>query len=618
MSFESNPFFLKKKYGDLHTSIEVTQAAHRTETRIGEKVSQDPATRIQNYLDRFKEITDRKNPDERERGVEAIKRLLYRGAIIKPENIPDSYWEGQRRMAREQGHGNIDVTEDVKKQQAEILITDQKSTLDNWIDYLASEDAVYPDWLKYWTVRNVIGMGEFDKEKKAFTRRSKGTVKPFPDINREALAYVLDAVTKKYAKQQINLAMLEEDDKKRFDQLLKEESFPKLYAWAIEKVTPASVELLTITEGKWIKYQKGTDHMPLVESLQGHGTGWCTAGESTAASQLGAGDFYVYYSHDEKGNPRIPRAAIRMQGDGIAEVRGIAPDQNLDPYIGDVVQKKMTEFPDGKAYEKKAGDMKQLTMIEKKVKTGNALNKDELTFLYEIHHKIDGFGYQRDPRVNELQSQRNPQVDMPVVFECEQKQIARSQKEVNEFTKAYVGPMFPGIFKALGHLEHVYTSFPEGKITRYNIEIGGQSEEQLEATLERAGMKISGYGLHMMKQKEFKTAKDPEQMELVRLTISGLFNDQNAHTTDDIYKKAEELGLELCPAEVGPHLRLHLKDQPMGEWLRIAMKQIAVPDGDPSVFRLVRVGGGLWLNYDWASPAYEWHPRSEFVFRLRK
>ncbi len=618
MSFESNPFFLKKKYGDLHVSEEVAQTTHRTETRTGEKVSQDPSARIQNYLDRFKEIVDRKNPEERERGIEAIKRLLYRSAIIKPENIPESYWEGQRRMAREQGHGDIDVTEDVKKQQAEIVITDQKSTFDNWIDYLASEDAPYPDWLKYWTVRSVIGMGEFDKEKKAFTRRSKGTVKPFPDINREALAYVLDAVEKKYAKQHINLAILEEDDRKKFDQLLKEESFPKLYAWAIEKITPASVELLTVTEGKWIKYLKGTDHMPLVESLQGHGTGWCTAGESTAASQLGGGDFYVYYSHDEKGNARIPRAAIRMYGDGIAEVRGIAPDQNLDPYIGDVVQKKMAEFSDGKAYEKKAGDMKYLTAIEKKVKVGTALNKDELVFLYEIHHEIEGFGYQRDPRVNELRSQRNSEVDMSVVFECEQKQIARSPQKVNEFTKAYVGPLSPGIFKTVGHLEHIYTSFPESRITRYNIEIGGQSEKQLEIALERAGMKISDYALHMMKQKELKTAKDPEQIDLVRLTVGDLFNDQKAHTTDDLYKKAEELGLELCPAEVGPHLRLQLKDQPMGEWFCIAMKQISVPGGSPDIFDLLRVGDGMWLSNDWANPASEWDPRYEFVFRLRK
>ena len=37
----------------------------------------------------------------------------------------------------------------------------------------------------------------YDKEKKQFTSRNKETTKPFPDLNREALAYVLDALEKK-------------------------------------------------------------------------------------------------------------------------------------------------------------------------------------------------------------------------------------------------------------------------------------------------------------------------------------------------------------------------------------------------------------------------------------
>ena len=616
MSLEQNPFFLKKKYGDLHTATEVTQAARRKEASTGERVPQDPATRIQNYLDRLKEITDRKDYSDREHGIEAIKRLLYRTAIIKPEDIPESYWAGQRRMAREEGHGNIVITDELKEQQAEIIITDQKSTLDNWIAYLASPDATYPDWLKYWTVRSVLGMGEYDKEKKAFTKRTKGTVKPFPDINREALAYVLDAIEKKYAKQHINIANLEEDDRLKFETLLKEESFPKLYAWAIEKVTPSSVELFTITDGQWVKYPKGADHMPLVESLQGHGTGWCTAGESTAAAQLQGGDFYVYYSFDEKGNARIPRAAIRMTGESIAEVRGIASGQNLDPYIGDVVQTKLSDFPDGKAYEKKAGDMKQLTMIEKKVQTAQSLNKDELIFLYEIHGSIEGFGYERDPRVEELRSQRNSQADMPVVFECEQKQIARSPQEVNDLTKAYVGPLFPGIFKVLGHLEYIYTAFPEGRIVQYQVEIGGQTAQQLYDTLEQAGFMIESAARRMMKVWD-RTIRDPEQVDLVRIQIGNLFGDQDFHTLDDIYQKANQLGLELCPEDVGPYLRLKLKDQPLGDnMLRIATKKENVYDQCFDIYSLYHDIDGLWLDRHLTTSTYGWNTDYEFVFRL--
>ena len=233
-------------------------------------------------------------------------------------------------------------------------------------------------------------------------------------------------IEKKYKGEHINIDAVEAEDKEKFTKLLEGENFPKLYAWAIEKVTPASKERLTSIGGKWVKYNKGTDHMPLVESLQGYGTGWCTAGESTAKTQLEGGDFYVFYSMDEEGNPTIPRAAIRMQEDKIGEVRGIAKDQNLDPFIGGVVQEKMKDFPDGAQYDKKARDMKELTAIEHKSKAGEKLTKDELSFLYEVDASIEGFGYERDPRIEELRAQRNSEEDMPIVFECTKDQIART------------------------------------------------------------------------------------------------------------------------------------------------------------------------------------------------
>ena len=61
----------------------------------------------------------------------------------------------------------------------------------------------------------------------------------------------------------------------------------------------------------------GTDHMPLVESLKGYNTGWCTAGESTAKTQLQGGDFYVYYTLDENDEYKVPRIAIRMENNQI-------------------------------------------------------------------------------------------------------------------------------------------------------------------------------------------------------------------------------------------------------------------------------------------------------------
>lgn len=612
-----NPDFLKEKYA-LHNTDEVEAAASRTEIQTGEKVPQDPATRIQNYLERFTGILDREDPAKRERGIEALKHILHDKFVIKPEEIPEGYFENQRRLAREQGHGDVKVSREMRNQLSEVVVTDQETTLDNWIDYLSSKDATYPDWLKYYAVRSVLGMGAYDKDKHQFGKRSKGTTKPFPDLNREALAYVLDAIEKNNTAEGYDFSTLAEEDHAQFEKLLTGENFAKLYAFAIEKVTPASPEQLTSTAGTWIKYDQGSDHSALVQSLQGHGTGWCTAGESTAKAQLENGDFYVFYSLDDKGQPIIPRAAIRMQEGKIAEVRGIAAEQNLDPTISPVVEAKLKEFPDGAAYEKKTADMKELTIIEQATKAEKPLNSAQLRFLYEIDSSIEGFGYQRDPRIAELRANRNPQEDMPTVFECSPDEIAHSAKDITAETKAYVGPLVPGIFHMLPEgIEHIYTSFPENPIRQDMVEIGGTTREELLHQLEEKGIKISDYAKDMINSADFTTGEQTEAANLVRLTVDSLGFPKGA-TTDEIYRKAEQLGLELCPAEIGPKYRLKYAEQPMNEWFRIGMKPITDRHGSPNVFNLVRNANGLWLHNDFAQPDRRWRPPHQFAFRLRK
>ncbi|OGF21620.1 hypothetical protein A2316_00950 [Candidatus Falkowbacteria bacterium RIFOXYB2_FULL_38_15] len=644
---ERNPAFLQTKYRDLSSSEEVTKIAVNTETKTGAKVSEKPEARIQNYLDYISNSIDPNNP-RREEKLARFKQSLYDGHIIKPAEVPEAYFNTQRRLAREQGHGDMEIGKEQRKQLIEVIITDQKSSLDNWVDYMASPDAVYPDWLKYWAMRSILGMGEYDKEKKQFGKRRKDTVKSFPDLDREALAYVLDAVEKKYRPQvetqlakekeeeiELTEADLEEitleeattiedeqhtkkQEQQAFKKLLQGESFAKLYAWAIEKVTPASQEQLADTRGEWIKYPKGSDHTPLVQSLQGHGTGWCTAGESTARTQLDGGDFYVFYSLDPKGKPTVPRAAIRMQENSIAEVRGVfGQDQNLDPHIGTVVQDKLKEFPDGKLYEKKNADMKHLTVIENKMKKEQELSRADLVFFYALNSPIQGFGYKPDPRIQELRQQRDPKADAPVCFDCEPDQIAHTQSEVNENTKAYVGQLFPNIFQQLKDLEYVYTAFPEGKIVRSTIEIGGKTKNELVAEMKGKNIQISGYAQSILDSKDFITAKKSEPTDLVRLKVGDLGLEGNP-TTDQIYQKIKELGLELCPAEVGPQYRLQYADQPTDEYLYIGMKQIAGSGGYPDVFGLRRGDAGLWLDVDWAEPARRWSSVAQFVFRLRK
>lgn len=603
--------FLHQKDPNLHTSQPVEHEKERKELADLE-TSQKPADKIEDWL----QVLEKTHTGHRDdpRVAERIKDYYHKEYVISEEEIPESYFKNQARLAREQGHGDIEITAQQRKELSEVIISDQNSTLDKWLDYLTLPDAdVYPMWAKYWAFTSMTKLSTYDKEKHVFSKRNKETVAPFPDLNREALAYVIDAVIKKVNKEKINTANIDPE----FLKLLDGANFAKLYAWAIEKVTPTEESELVNTKGEWVKYNQGSDHMPLVSSLQGHGTGWCTAGESTAQTQLGAGDFYVYYSLDKDGNPTIPRVAIRMQENNIAEVRGVASEQNLDPYIGEVVKEKLQEFPDGAQYEKKSADMKFLTQIDNKTKLGQELSQQELIFLYEIDNSIQGFGYQTDPRIKEIREQRNPKVDMLIVFDCSQAEIATNKDEINENTKAYLGPWNIEVFQVIKNypnITHLYEEFPDKKIFMQTLETDPSinSPQKVEQALKDQNIYLDSWGKEILSQTEF--SQTAQNYELVRFTVEQLGLKQNA-TTDEIYDKAQELGLELCPAEVGPHLRLQY---PGKEYFNIAMKQIAYSDGALGVFGLSSDDARLPLNSYHAKPDRRWNASSRFVFAWRK
>ncbi len=428
--------FLKKKY-NLHNTPEVESAAKRTQVRTGEKVPQNPEAQIQNYLDRFKEIVDRKDPDERERGIEALKKVLYDKFVTKYEEIPASYWKSQENILRERGQlgdwqgASDEQREKSKKETAEGLLDDQRSSLEEWIDYFATSDSSYiPDEIKYWVFRSITSLQEYDKDKKEFRKRSNGEVKMFPDLNQEALGYVIDSLLKKINGESLEFGYdISEEEQGKFKQYLDQENFSKLYAWAVEWVSPIPEHLMKVTDGQWVKYDQGSDHMSLVKSIQRKGTGWCTAGQNTAHKQLSLGDFYVYYSLDDEQKPTTPRIAIRMEGNKIAEVRGVAFKQNLDPYMSEILQEKLQEFPDKDKYLKKDSDMKRLTEIDNKTKKGEQLTKEDLSFLYEIDSKIEGFGYKRDPRIEEIISSRDTKSDLSKVTGYSPEEISLTKEE---------------------------------------------------------------------------------------------------------------------------------------------------------------------------------------------
>jgi hypothetical protein len=106
-----------------------------------------------------------------------------------------------------------------------------------------------------------------------------------------------------------------------------------------------------------------------------------------------------------------------------------------------------------------------------------------------------------------------------------------------------------------------------------------------------------------------------EVVGLVVLSVSEIGFDENGATLADVHARARQLGFRLCPPEVGPALRLAYRDQPVGEFLHIAMKPIVARSGEPLDFTVGNGGAGLALMGGEAAPdlVVSWTTRFVFV-----
>ena len=146
---------------------------------------------------------------------------------------------------------------------------------------------------------------------------------------------------------------------------------------------------------------------------------------------------------------------------------------------------------------------------------------------------------------------------------------------------------------------------------------GLQTADDFRKALKQSGNKISDWANNLLDKPEFTVTSTKEvEVDLVNISVAEL-GFPNGATRKEIYRKAKELGLELCPAEVGPQLRLQYQNQPMNEWLLIGMEPITGSGGYLDVFGVVRHGNGQWLGSGYGSAGSVWGGDKRWGF-LRK
>ena len=254
----------------------------------------------------------------------------------------------------------------------------------------------------------MLKMGIYDEITGKYTKRDKKTINPFVDANPEVIAKCIGNLT--------NLLGNEKLSTQQIRKLISNISFEKMYI----EYQKNRKEQYKSNEGIWIKYNQGSeeDAKKLSASLEGHNTGWCTAGESTAKDQLCGGngyiggDFYVYYTKNENNEYKIPRIAIRLdKSESIGEIRGVEEHQNLEEEMIPILESKLKEMTFLKKeyvnnYLEKVNDLKELIMIKEKTLSNIELTEDEIINLYTKKFGF-GIGYENDPIVDRIIEKRN-------------------------------------------------------------------------------------------------------------------------------------------------------------------------------------------------------------------
>lgn len=126
---------------------------------------------------------------------------------------------------------------------------------------------------------------------------------------------------------------------------------------------------------------------------------------------------------------------------------------------------------------------------------------------------------------------------------------------------------------------------------------GPQSADDFRGALVAEGIHISDRAIDIFGQPAFTLVTEETKVDLVTPTLAQLGFPHGATCRDIYYRVVEVIGLELCPAEVGPHLRSQYKNQPRGELLVVGMEPILGPGGYPLTFDVIHSENrGLSLN----------------------
>jgi hypothetical protein len=150
----------------------------------------------------------------------------------------------------------------------------------------------------------------------------------------------------------------------------------------------------------------------------------------------------------------------------------------------------------------------------------------------------------------------------------------------------------PALAQANGSLDDTYIATrPVWK----TISLGTYTSHiEMFDALDEAGVHIGDLADGVLHRPGFTLSKVKMDVQLVVLSASDL-GFRGREPLASLYARARRLGYELCSPEVAVQLRLQYRDQPVGEFLDIAMDPIATYERKLVGLSLGNGGAGLML-----------------------
>ena len=396
-----------------------------------------------------------------EKHGDALEQKLWAASaenvVMDYEDIPDAYWKQQEQILRDNGQGR-ELSRYEKEILAEDLIDKQRQSITSWANYLGDKNCPYPLWFKVYAFDGISKMSNtLNLDDADYSRRDNTTALSFPKLNAEILAKVYRQINDFYGVDKEDWLSKHSDDEKLVS-LVKSANFPKLYAKELvdTKVILKTPERTEDVHGDWFEYKLGDEEE--IASLA-EGTKWCVVDPNVAHNYLVYGQYgnpeedddydqdyededwedddyedddyddddqaetyeddgikvenpeakFIIFRLEDPNSPGVfasnGSASIRLDPDGtVAEVSGLNDGQAVEDALVPIVKKKALSLPGGEKYLQKFDDKQTLIKLDNKMKEGEDLTKEELSFLYELGRPIatlDTYN-RKDPRIPEL------------------------------------------------------------------------------------------------------------------------------------------------------------------------------------------------------------------------